>query len=142
MSYAWTHDGGTSWHHAPLPGITKSAGGTWDRASDPVIAFGPDGSVYISELAISLDCPSAVTVSRSTDAGKTFGPLMLAHYSASCDYSGDKNFLVIDNGANSPHVGRLYQFWTPFITDASGDSSQQVVRWSDDHGQTWSETST
>ncbi|MEP7179667.1 MAG: sialidase family protein [Pseudonocardiales bacterium] len=141
ISYAWTHDGGQTWHHAPLPGITKSAGGTWDRASDPVIAFGPDGSVYISVLAISLDCPSGVTVSRSTDGGKTFGRPVLAHYSASCDYSDDKNFLVIDNGRYSPHRGRLYQFWTPFLSDPAPDgSSLQVVRWSDNHGRTWSPT--
>ena len=141
ISYAWTDDGGKSWHHKPLPGITKSAGGAWDRASDPVVAFGPDGSVYISVLAISLECPSGVTVSRSTDGGKTFGPPVLAHYSASCDYSDDKNFLAIDNGRYSPHRGRLYQFWTPFLTDpAPNGSSLQVVRWSDDHGQTWSPT--
>jgi hypothetical protein len=142
ISYSWTHDGGATWHHQPLPGITKAAGGTWDRASDPVIAFGPDGSVYISVLAISLQCPSAVTVSRSTDGGKTFGKPVLAHYSASCDYSDDKNFLVSDNGRFSPHRGRLYQFWTPFLTDPAGDSSLQVVRWSDDHGRTWSRTVT
>jgi hypothetical protein len=142
ISYAWTHDGGATWHHAPLPGITKSAGGTWDRASDPVIAFGPDGSVYISVLAISLNCPSAVTVSRSTDGGKTFGAPVLAHYSASCNYSDDKNFLVIDNGRHSPHRGRLYQFWTPFLYDADGNNTAaiQVVRWSDNHGRTWSRT--
>jgi hypothetical protein len=142
ISYAWTHDGGATWHHAPLPGITKAAGGTWDRASDPVVAFGPDGSVYISVLAISMDCPSGVTVSRSTDGGKTFGKPVLAHYSDSCDYSDDKNFLIVDNSWRSPHFGRLYQFWTPFLYDADGNNTAaiQVVRWSDDHGRTWSPT--
>ncbi len=144
ISYAWTHDGGATWHHAPLPGVTKSAGGTWDRASDPVVAFGPDGSVYISVLAISLNCPSGVTVSRSTDGGRTFGPPVLAHYSDSCAYSDDKNFLVVDNGRHSPHFGRLYQFWTPFLYDADGNNtaSLQVVRWSDNKGRTWSPTVT
>lgn len=142
ISYSWTHDGGRTWHHAALPGITKAAGGTWDRASDPVLAFGPDGSVYLSVLDISLDCPSGVSVSRSTDGGRTFGPPMIAHYSAGCDYSDDKNYLVVDNGAFSPHRGRLYQFWTPFLYDAAGNntSALQVVRWSDDKGRTWSPT--
>jgi hypothetical protein len=141
ISYAWTHDGGKTWHHAPLPGITKSAGGSWDRASDPVIAFSLDGSVYISVLAISVGCPTGVAVSRSTDGGKTFGMPVLAHYSASCDYSDDKNFLVIDNGRYSPHRGRLYQFWTPFLTDpVPNGSALQVLRWSDNHGRTWSPT--
>lgn len=142
ISYAWTHDGGAHWHHAPMPGITKAVGGPWDRASDPVVAWGPDGSVYVSVLDISLGCPSGVSVSRSTDGGETFGPPMQAHYSASCNYSDDKNFLVIDNGRYSPHRGRLYQFWTPFLYDAQGNNTAalQVVRWSDDHGRTWSRT--
>lgn len=140
VSYAWTHDGGQTWHHAPLPGITKAAGGTWDRASDPVIAFGPDGSVYISVLDISQNCPSGVSVSRSTDGGATFGPPVLAHYSANCNYSDDKNYLIVDTGRHSRYRGRLYQFWTPFLGGSFGTGSQQVVRWSDDHGRTWSRT--
>jgi hypothetical protein len=142
ISYSWTHDGGKTWHHAPVPGITKAAGGIWDRASDPVVAWGPDGSVYLSILPVSLDCPSAVTVSRSTDGGKTFGPPVYAHYSDSCNYSDDKNWLVVDNFKTSPHYGRLYQFWTPFIYDAQGNyvASPQAVRWSDDKGKHWSGT--
>lgn len=142
ISYAWTHDGGAHWHHAPMPGITKAAGGVWDRASDPVIAFGPDGSVYISVLDITNACPTGVSVSRSTDGGKTFGPPMMVHTSDSCAYSDDKNYLVIDTHPGSPHFGRLYQFWTPFLEDAegNGNGSLQVVRWSDDHGKTWSPT--
>jgi hypothetical protein len=140
ISYAWTHDGGQTWHHAPMPGITTANGGVWDRASDPVVAFGPDGSVYISVLDISLNCPSAVSVSRSTDGGATFGAPVLAHESNTCNYSDDKNFLIVDNGRHSPHRGRLYQFWTPFLGGRFGSGSQQVVRWSDDHGQTWSHT--
>jgi hypothetical protein len=143
ISYAWTHDGGKTWHHAPVPGLTKAAGGTWDRASDPVVAWGPDGSVYLSILPVSVDCPSGVTVSRSTDGGKTFGPPVLVHYSDSCNYSDDKNWLVIDNSRRSPHYGRLYQFWTPFISDDAGNLTgfPQALRWSDDHGQHWSATS-
>src|SRR6266542_2764981 len=64
IAYAWTHDGGKTWH----------------RASDPVVAWGPDGSVYLSILPVSVDCPSAVYVVRSTDGGETFGTPVLAHY--------------------------------------------------------------
>jgi hypothetical protein len=142
ISYAWTHDGGRSWHHAPMPYLTKAVGGSWDRVSDPVVAFGPDGTVYVSTLLISLQCPSAVGVSRSTDGGRTFSPPVLAHYSASCAYSDDKNWLVVDTSPRSPHRGRLYQFWTPFLADEAGNytGSPQVVRWSDDRGRHWSRT--
>ncbi|MDQ6936662.1 MAG: glycoside hydrolase [Actinomycetota bacterium] len=142
ISYAWTHDGGATWHHRPLPGLTTSTGGRqpWVRASDPIVAFGPDGDVYISTLLIALTCPSAVAVSRSTDGGKTFAAPVLAHYSAECSISDDKNSLVVDTSPTSPHRGRLYQFWTPFLTDVFGnaDGSPQALVYSDDHGATWS----
>ena len=132
ISYAWTHDGGRSWHHQPVPHLTSSTGGAavWVRASDPVVAFGPDGDVYISTLLIALTCPSAVAVSRSTDGGRTFAAPVLAHYSATCDVSDDKNTLVVDTGATSPHRGRLYQFWTPFLTDPFGNRTARPRPWS------------
>lgn len=142
ISYAWTHDGGRTWHHQPLPGVTATTGGeaTWERASDPVVAFGPDGAAYISTLVFNSGCDSAVLVSRSTDGGRTFGAPVAAHRSATCDVSDDKNWLAVDNSPTSPHRGRLYQFWTPFLTDIFGnaDGSPQALVWSDDHGMTWS----
>jgi hypothetical protein len=141
ISYAWTHDGGAHWHHAPMPGLTRAVGGVWARASDPVVAFGPDGSVYVSVLVIDLGCPGGVTVSRSVNGGMTFGPPVLVQKSTSCNYSDDKNWLVVDNQPNSPFYGRLYQFWTPFLTVGGKPAgSPQVVRWSDDQGRTWSAT--
>jgi hypothetical protein len=128
ITYAWTHDGGKTWHHQPVQGITKSAGGTWDRASDPIVAWGPDGSVYLSILPVNLDCQSGVYVTRSTNGGKTFGTPVLAHYSDSCNYSDDKNYLAIDNSPHSPHYGRLYQFWTPFIFDAQATTCRRRRR--------------
>ncbi len=143
ITAAWTHDGGASWHHFPVQGITKATGGTWDRASDPVLAFGPDGSVYLSVLEISVDCPSAVVVLRSTDGGMSYGRPHYAHRSTRCEYSDDKNWIVVDRSPSSPYYGRLYQFWTPFRYTTAGDyrSSPQALRWSDDHGLTWSRTS-
>ena len=142
ISYAWTHDGGRSWHHQPVPHLTSSTGGpaVWVRASDPIVAFGPTGDVYISTLLIAQTCPSAVAVSRSTNGGRTFARPVLAHYSSQCSVSDDKNTLVIDNSATSPHRGRLYQFWTVFLTDPFGnpDGSPQAMVYSDTQGRTWS----
>ena len=141
ISYAWTHDGGATWQHAPMQGLTKAAGGAWDRASDPVVAFGPTGDVYISALVFNFGCASGVAVARSTDGGATFATPVLAHSSTTCDYSDDKNWLTIDTQPGSPHDGRLYQFWTPFLTiNGHAAGSPQVVSWSDDHGATWSAT--
>jgi hypothetical protein len=142
ISYAWTHDGGAHWHHAPVPGLTRAVGGVWARASDPVVAFGPDGSVYISSLVFDLGCPSGVAVSKSTDGGATFHQPVLAHKSTTCAFSDDKNWLVVDTQPASPFYGRIYQFWTAFLSTKSGNSigSPQVVRWSDDGGAHWSAT--
>jgi hypothetical protein len=140
---AWTSDGGASWHHRPLPGVTATTGGsaTWARASDPVVAFAADGSVYVSTLVFNLGCDTGVVVSRSTNGGKTFGAPVFAHRSNLCEVSDDKNTLLVDTSPSSPHRGRLYQFWTPFLTDLFGnaDGSPQALVFSDDHGRTWSQ---
>lgn len=140
---AWTNDGGATWHHRALPGVTKATGGsaTWERASDPVVAFAADGSVYVSALVFNLGCDTGVVVSRSTDGGKTFAAPVFAHRSADCAVSDDKNTLLIDTSPASKHQGRLYQFWTPFLTDIFGnaDGSPQALVYSDDKGRTWSQ---
>jgi hypothetical protein len=135
--YAWTHDGGAHWTQSRLPGLTRAVGGIYDRASDPVVAFGADGSVYVSSLVFDVTCPTAVAVSRSTDGGATFGNPVLAQHSNTCAVSDDKNWLVTDTQPNSPFFGRIYQFWTEFLANGT---SPQVVRWSDNMGKTWSGT--
>jgi hypothetical protein len=142
ISYAWTDDGGRTWHAHPLPGVTSATGGEarWARASDPVAAFDAAGRVYVSTLLFNTGCDTAVAVSRSTDGGRTFGPPVLVHSSSTCAVSDDKNWLSVDTAPGSPHRGRLYQFWTPFLLDPFGnaDGSPQAVAWSDDQGRTWS----
>ena len=146
ISVAWTKDAGAHWHHQPVRGVTTATGGSYDRASDPVVAFGPDGTAYLSILAVDIPgCRSAVVVLRSKDGGKTWSKPSTAHASSTCTFSDDKNWLVVDNGARSPHRGRVYQFWTPFLfaDEAQNEfaGSPQAVRWSDDRGATWSRTS-
>lgn len=142
ISVAWTRNSGASWHHMPVQGITTATGGPYERASDPVVAFGPDGTAYLSVLLIDVTgCRSAVAVLRSANGGRTWSKPSYAHKSASCNYSDDKNWIVVDNSHASPHFARVYQFWTPFLYD--GDTflgSPQAVRWSDDNGRTWSGT--
>jgi hypothetical protein len=137
IMHAWTRDGGRTWRHASVAGITTATGGGWNRASDPVLSFAPDGSLYLSALVINddpNDCRSGILVLRSTNGGATFGAARTARYSASCDDELDKNWLVVDNGRRSPHRGRIYQFWADFLPT----EVQQRVRWSDDHGRSWS----
>lgn len=142
ISVAWTVDAGASWHHMPVRGITRATGGPYARASDPSVAFGPDGTAYLSVLLFDVrKCPSAVAVLRSTDGGQTWSKPFYAHKSSSCKYSDDKNWIVVDNSTASPHYGRIYQFWTPFLFGGGAYlGSPQAVRWSDDRGRSWSGT--
>jgi hypothetical protein len=145
IAYAWTRDGGRTWRHAPVPGLTTATGGSYGRASDPVVAFGPDGTAYLSTLLFDMPgCRSAVAVSRSVNGGRTFGAPRIVHASSVCTYSDDKNWLVVDTSRTSRYRGRLYQFWTPFLSDAQGKflAAPQVLRWSNDGGRTWSRTVT
>lgn len=137
ISYSWTHDAGAHWHHAPMPGLTRIVGGTYDRATDPVVAFGPDGSVYVSDLLYASDCRNAIAVSRSTDGGRTFAPPVYAQAVRDC--SDDKDWIVTDTSAASPHRGRIYVFWARSSNDSAAYSPQEL-RWSDDQGRTWSAT--
>lgn len=141
IASAWTGDGGKTWIQKPLPGLTTATGASkpWVRASDPVAAYGPDGTAYVSTLIFDpKTCDSAVAVSRSADGGRTFAKPVLAHQSHTCSVSDDKNWLVVDSGASSPHRGRLYQFWTAFTADMFGNYySPQALVYSDDGGRHW-----
>lgn len=141
ISYARTRNGGASWHHAPVPKVTTATGGRWPRASDPVLAFGPDGSVYLSILVFDPNsCRSGIAVLRSTNGGATWRAPVFADRRTTCEVDDDKNWIVVDTHPTSPFYGRIYQFWTPFLSAKDGTfiGDPQWVRWSDDKGQHWS----
>jgi hypothetical protein len=133
--YATSHDGGVTWKHGNLPKLTKAVGGSFARASDPAVAFGPDGSVYAQTLPFdSNDCRNGIAVQRSDDGGLTFAPPVLAQDDTSCSYFNDKNWIAVDTFASSPHIGRIYSVWD------RGDQNGQpiVLKYSDGRGATWS----
>ena len=63
-------DGGATWQHGMLPGITNlQGGGSWSRVSDPSVAYDAKFSTWmISGLVIDANANGAgVSVSRSAD---------------------------------------------------------------------------
>lgn len=145
--YAWTHDGGRSWHQGNLPGLTTAVGGRFDRASDVVVAWGPDGSVYAQSLLVDVPlpdgsnrntCRTSVGVQRSTDGGRSFGPVVLVQDDHSCQVFNDKNWITVDTQRHSPHYGRIYSVWDR----STRTGGPQVLRFSDDHGRSWSRLTT
>ncbi len=136
--YATSHDGGATWVDGDLPGLTKTSGGAFEGASDPVVAFGPDGTVYAQTLARTTGkgtCRSAVAVQRSDDGGLTFGAPVLVHSDPCTAFFNDKSWITVDTFRDSPHHGRVYAVWDRV---GPGHSAPQVLRFSDDRGRTWS----
>jgi hypothetical protein len=76
---ASSRDGGRTWRTVRLPGLSRCTRGKDERASDPWLSIGRDGTVYQSSLTFTvvpaltgLAGPTALRVSRSRDGGRTF----------------------------------------------------------------------
>ncbi len=141
--YATSQDGGRTWADGNLPLLTTVVGGPFQLASDPAVAFGPDGSVYAQTIPLDeTDARSAVSVQRSTDHGISFGAPSLVVNDDNPDIFNDKNWITVDNFPRSPHYGRVYSVWSRFITSGTGSSavthSPGTISFSDDKGKTWS----
>ncbi|HEX9236403.1 MAG TPA: sialidase family protein, partial [Actinomycetota bacterium] len=133
--YATSQDGGQTWVTAPFPKLTITTGGKWQRASDPSVAFGPDGAVYVSSLVLAnVLCPSGIAVQRSDDGGLTWNDPVTIQADGNCSVFNDKDWIAVDTNPTSPHLGRVYVVW-----DRSVSGFEPVVlKLSDDRGATWS----
>ena len=133
IGYATSTDGGTTWTHGTLPGITSynGGGGSFARVSDPSVAYDAMHNVWLVStvpITSSVTVPN-VFVSRSTDGGLTFGnPVTVASGSTSFD----KNWTACDNTPTSPFYGHCY---TEFDDNASSDRLKMST--SADGGLTW-----
>lgn len=133
IGWATSTDGGTTWSHGFLPGLTKGEGtGPYDSASDPVVAYDAKHGVWmIASLPISATVHvPAVAISRSTDGGFTWQAPVSVDPNA---VGSDKNWIVCDSWATSPYFGNCYAEWD--------DPSRQgliLMSTSTDGGLTWS----
>jgi hypothetical protein len=127
IGWATSTNGGATWAHGYLPGITTNAGGTFGQASDASVAFDPKHNVWlISSLGISGSTVDVLT-SRSTDGGLTWSNPVITATGAN-----DKNWIVCDGTASSPHFGNCY---TEYDITSSGDSIR--MRTSTNGGASW-----
>jgi hypothetical protein len=132
IAWATSKDSGATWRNGVLPGLTKYAGGPYDRASDPSVAFDARHNVWlVSSLALS-ETPAvhgvAVVVSRSTDGGLTWGnPVAVA-----VGGDPDKNWIVCDNRPASPFYGRCYSEW-----DSTAQGNRIKMSTSANGGASW-----
>jgi hypothetical protein len=137
IGFATSGDAGRTWTAGFLPSLTvfSQPAGTFDRASDPTVAFdAAHGTWLIAILAlreIPGDFASSLVVSRSAD-GRVWTPPTYASGPAAA-FAHDKEWLACDNGVTSPYSGRCYLSYT-----AVDHGSAIATQHSDDGGVTWS----
>jgi hypothetical protein len=135
IGFSTSANNGSTWSSGTLPGITTAAGGTWDRATDPSIAYDAAHGVWLaSTLALRNTARgptgAAVLTSRSTN-GTTWGnPVTTASAPRRSDF--DKNWIACDNTPTSPFYGSCY---TQFDDFGSGNALK--LYYSRDGGLTW-----
>jgi hypothetical protein len=128
---AVSHDGGQTWtrtfpHFSICAGGTAQNGGAYERASDPWVSFGGDGTAYQVSLSFNAaDAINAVLASRSTDGGNTWSePVTIIRDSGDRDVSyafNDKESVTADPTT----AGYAYAVWDRFVTP-SGTSRASI----------------
>jgi hypothetical protein len=141
--FATTFDGGKTWTHGEVPKLTYNVGGTsgcgpgpCDRASDAVVAFGPDNSVYFSSLTFDDSSQnglcSSMAINVSRNGGLTWGDPVFFQDDCAGGLN-DKNWVVVDNsGASGHHKGRVYVVWDrvdPVLYDYCDSGCDQQTNW-------------
>lgn len=140
LGYSTTHDGGLTWTRALVPHLTQVVGGPYFRATDPVVAFDLNNSVYIStDAATDTNFANGViAVTKSIDGGVTFGSPMVAFQPADNSVFPDKEWVAVNTFAGKPApLGRVIVTFTLFSN--SNPNVHPIVRtYSDNGGLSWS----
>jgi hypothetical protein len=137
-------DRGRSWRIPTPPPFSRCAGGEYDRASDPWVSFGGDGSAHQIALTVSADqVISAILVSSSRDGGRSWGPITTLQRDTTATLFNDKESITAD-----PRNGRfVYAAWDRLqiqnpADPASPFSGDTLFARSIDGGRTWEPTRT
>lgn len=128
--WATSTDGGRSWQHGFLPGITVVAGGQWSRVSDPAVAYDAKHGLWlISGLVLTGTNGVGVVVSSSSDGVHWNNPVLAA---GNDGLGYDKDWIACDSTASSPHYGNCY-----IEADITSFGNEVFMVTSIDGGATW-----
>jgi len=114
-----------------LPGLASDG--------DPNIAFNASGTAYYASLAgvRGTNIPDLITVSSSSDGGKTWSdPVLATNKTNPVDFN-DKETVWVDRSAASHFNGNVYVSWTLFV-GVPGTAEPIMFTRSTDGGKTWS----
>ncbi|MCA4131649.1 sialidase family protein [Arthrobacter sp. M4] len=143
----YSMNGGATWNEVAQPFSACAAGGPsrYDRASDPWVSIGPDGTAYsvsISFQAVGFD--NAVLASTSRDGGATWtAPKTLIEDLGSPQFFNDKESVTAD--PLTP--GTAYAVWDRLVSPndnpratahASAFRGPTLFSKTTDFGATWS----
>jgi hypothetical protein len=134
VGFATSTNGGTTWRHGILPGLTVYyKAGAYFAAADPSVAYDArHGQWLISTLPLAgLDGNNGligdVAVSRSTDGIHWGNPILI-----DTTHLDDKNWTVCDNTTTSAFYGNCYTQW-----DQAFGTGDILMSTSSDGGLTW-----
>lgn len=153
LAAGFSFDGGTTWDVSPLPFSACAApffpdGGVanFERASDPWVSIGPDGTVYANAISFNRsNNDNAVTSAVSRDGGRSWSnaSTIVQYIGNGGQFSTDKNSITAD----PLHRGVAYQVWDTLIgpTDNPDDNPHAAAytgptyfSMTTTYGRTWS----
>jgi len=138
IGFATSANNGSTWTNGLLPGITTFEGGTYDRVSDPAVAYDAKFGIWIiSSLALKGTSGAAVLVSQSKDSTGTTWNNPVAVHLASGSENLDKEWIVCDDTASSSFYGNCYVEW-----DNNGAGNLLQMSTSTNGGTSWSAPAT
>jgi hypothetical protein len=95
----FTFDGGTTWGETPLPFSACANGLGYERASDPWVSIGPDGTAYTVSISFNRsNNNNAVAAAVSRDGGRTWRDLsvIIANNEPTTQFFNDKESVTAD----------------------------------------------
>lgn len=106
----YSFDGGHTWAQTNLPFSACAGGLGYERASDPWVSIGPDGTAYAVSISFNQSNNSnSVAAAVSKDGGQTWGNLsvIIADNEPSLQFFNDKESVT----ANPVKAGVAYAVW-------------------------------
>ncbi|MFD5120571.1 sialidase family protein [Streptomyces sp. NPDC058385] len=134
----WTTDGRT-FHRSTLPfSLCAPGGADFERATDPWVSTGPDGTVYAGGEGVDFtrSTRSGLLTATSRDGGHTWRNLTTTHVDEE-PFFNDKPSLTAD----PMRKGTAYQVWDRLDNAPPGPSSLDgpgYISLTRDGGRTWS----
>jgi hypothetical protein len=148
LASGYSTDDGASWTQTTLPFSSCAPGGLpFERASDPWVSIGPDGTAYVNGLCFNsgANLNSGVCAATSADGGQSWANAQVVELDKTRTGTelNDKNSITAD----PVQAGVAYQVWddvsSPFLTPHNfthvfGFQGDALLSKTTNGGKTWS----